>query len=84
MPHSKIYSASLCWVPGHIGVAGNENACTSAKSATTDVDRLLPSGAMLHIDMTKRIKATIRKDWQWYWLSTAHQRKNQREIKPEI
>lgn len=38
----------LCWVSGHTGVAGNEHIDTSARSATTNINRVVPTRAILH------------------------------------
>lgn len=45
----KEVHTGLCWVPGHTCVVENKHVNTSAaKSATTNVDRLLPTIAISH------------------------------------
>lgn len=56
VPCLKEIHANLYWVLGNTGIAGNENTNTSAKSATTNVDKLVPTRAIPHTDMMKVIK----------------------------
>jgi len=65
---NKEIHIDLCWVPGHSVIVGNENADSSAKSATR-VDRQASTRAIPHTDMTEIIKVAVIKEWQRYWLS---------------
>ena len=54
----------LCWVPGHIGIAGNEQADKKAKSAL----RLTPSNRKIPFqDCSAMIEPLLRSKWQQSW-----------------
>ncbi|GFX06988.1 putative RNA-directed DNA polymerase from transposon X-element [Trichonephila clavipes] len=63
---SRLYSKGLdivfCWLPSHVGIIGNEQADSAAKSATTH----LPLAVRLS-DMKRVIMHHIFKIWQESW-----------------
>ena len=57
-------SVSLCWVPSHIGIGGNENADKYAKEATS-----LPCSInyLPTEDYLSHIKSVVKQNWQNEW-----------------
>lgn len=71
---------SLCWVPAHVGVAGNENADVAAKAAVTmtQLQPQLPLG-----DWVSSLKPYVMGLWQSEW--SAQPRTNKlRTLKPSV
>ncbi|GFV01098.1 putative RNA-directed DNA polymerase from transposon X-element [Trichonephila clavipes] len=63
---SRLYSKGLdivfCWLPSHVGIIGNEQADSAAKSATTHLPLAVPLS-----DMKRVIMHHIFKIWQESW-----------------
>ncbi|GFX38937.1 RNase H domain-containing protein [Trichonephila clavipes] len=63
---SRLYSKGLdivfCWLPSHVGIIGNEQADSAAKSATTHLPLAVPL-----LDMKRVIMHHIFKIWQESW-----------------
>lgn len=70
----------LCWVPSHVGVAGNEAADKAAGEAVTDME--VSTVRIPYKDIYPIIKDKIRAVWREEWLET--DRNKLREIKPDI
>ncbi|GFS82381.1 probable RNA-directed DNA polymerase from transposon X-element [Trichonephila clavipes] len=60
--YSKGFDIVFCWLPSHVGIIGNEQADSAAKSATTH----LPLAVSLS-DMKRVIMHHIFKIWQESW-----------------
>ena len=58
----KGYHILFCWVPGHVGIVGNEIADKAAKQALNPLDLNTPYPDIKHI-----IKNHIRNKWQEDW-----------------
>ena len=68
-------SVTLCWVPSHIGVPGNENADKLAKDATTNPQppRLYKN---FYRDLYPAIKRIFFKQWEEEWVNAGALRPN--------
>lgn len=58
----------LCWVPSHVGIAGNERADAAAKTALqlTVSDFKIP-----HTDYKQIVKSYFNRSWQTHWDNVA-------------
>ncbi|GFX83937.1 putative RNA-directed DNA polymerase from transposon X-element [Trichonephila clavipes] len=61
-PYSKSFDIVFCWLPSHVGIIGNEQADSAAKSATTHLLLAVPLS-----DMKRVIMHHIFKLWQESW-----------------
>ena len=63
--HQSGKEVVLCWIPGHVGVTGNEKADLAARSAAAvQPNHIFPLPAT---DFTFTISQCIRKEWQRSW-----------------
>ncbi|GFV51419.1 RNase H domain-containing protein [Trichonephila clavipes] len=60
--YSKGFDIVFCWLPSHVGIIGNEQADSAAKSATTHLPLAVPLS-----DMKRVIMHHISKLWQESW-----------------
>ncbi|GFV43700.1 RNase H domain-containing protein [Trichonephila clavipes] len=60
--YSKGFDIVFCWLPSHVGIIGNEQADSAAKSATTHLPLAVPLS-----DMKRVILHHIFKIWQESW-----------------
>ncbi|GFT33391.1 RNase H domain-containing protein [Trichonephila clavipes] len=60
--YSKGFDIVFCWLPSHVGIIGNEQADSAAKSATTHLPLAVPLSDMKHVIMHH-----IFKIWQESW-----------------
>ena len=58
------YDIHLCWVPGHVGLRGNELADRTAKKALSGDVEPCP---IPHTDVRPKIKRLVTKKWQEEW-----------------
>ncbi|XP_067138961.1 uncharacterized protein [Centruroides vittatus] len=75
---ARNFSIKFCWVPGHVGIRGNEEADAAAKSAS-------PSQHTMHIeggDLKLVVKKRLEERWQNVWNAQVHNKLH--EIKPMI
>ena len=71
-------AVSFCWVPGHVGIRGNERADIAAKLATLGQPELI----LLHfIDWIPCIREAIMTKWNGIWSARGEK---MREIGPEV
>ena len=73
----KGYNVLFCWIPGHTGIKGNEQADTAAKQASNPLNCTIP-----YSDLKNAIRNLIKDKWQKNWnLQTNNKLK---QIKPII
>ncbi|GFX38947.1 putative RNA-directed DNA polymerase from transposon X-element [Trichonephila clavipes] len=60
--YSKGFHTVFCWLPSHVGIIGNEQADSTARSATTHLPLAVPLS-----DMKRVIMHHIFKLWQESW-----------------
>ena len=74
---------SLCWVPAHCNILGNESADKAAKTAadSTVEGRLIAAKPIPHTDMTAIIRRAAKEKWQTYWQTADHRGGKLREIR---
>ena len=71
---------TLCWIPSHVGLTGNEAADSAAKRATTkQCTRWVPIPAT---DTYPHISIHLHKEWQRHW--SANTQSKLFTVKPEI
>ncbi|XP_023230422.1 uncharacterized protein LOC111630543 [Centruroides sculpturatus] len=68
----------FCWVPGHVGIRGNEEADAAAKSASLPQHTMFIEGGDLKLVVKKRLVER----WQNMWNAQIHNKLH--EIKPTI
>ena len=73
----------LCWVPGHVNIAGNEKADAAAKAAALEVSDT-PPRAILHTDMKRPVREAVLRRWQEDWNSLDRIGRKLREIKLDV
>lgn len=64
---SRHFSLLLYWVPGHVGITGNEKADQAAKSA---IQKDLDISAVPTSDIRNSLKLSILSAWQTEWQYT--------------
>ncbi|GFX80423.1 RNase H domain-containing protein [Trichonephila clavipes] len=75
--YSKGFDIVFCWLPSHVGIIGNEQANSAAKSATTHLPLAVPLS-----DMKRVIMHHIFKIWQESWSQQLHNKLH--SVKPVI
>ncbi|GBL74259.1 hypothetical protein AVEN_235259-1 [Araneus ventricosus] len=59
---SRDFNISLCWMPSHVGIVGNEEAAKAAKLASTQTNSTVPL-----TDFKKYAKVLFYSNWQIQW-----------------
>ncbi|XP_055943540.1 uncharacterized protein LOC129974623 [Argiope bruennichi] len=59
---ARNYQILFCWLPGHVGIVGNESADAAAKTASTSLQRAIP-----YTDFKKYISQRIFCLWKESW-----------------
>ncbi|XP_023235538.1 uncharacterized protein LOC111634934 [Centruroides sculpturatus] len=75
---ARNFSIKFCWVPGHVGIRGNEEADAAAKSASPPQHTMRIEGG----DFKLVIKKRLAERWQNMWNAQVHNKLH--EIKPTI
>ena len=73
----KGYNILFCWIPGHAGIKGNEQADIAAKQASNPLNCTIP-----YSDLKNTIRNLIKDKWQINWNLQANNKLKQ--IKPTI
>ena len=78
-------TVKFCWVPGHVGIVGNENADQAAKRAQRREEP--PHYRLPHTDLYPKVSTFVKQNWQNRWELADRARPNklfsiQNEIKP--
>ena len=81
---AKNISIDFCWVPGHVGIKGNEEADTAAKEASANENYQFLDTAIPHTDMKRPVREAITKAWRNKWLSLGQKGRKLREIKTDV
>ena len=58
----KGYDILFCWIPGHTGIKGNEQADIAAKRASNHLNIAIP-----YSDLKNTIGNLIKSEWQKHW-----------------
>ena len=58
---------SLCWVPSHVGIPGNEKADEKAKEAVNNDNTPIINRRLPHSDYQRTINTTINSAWKDQW-----------------
>ena len=64
----KRAKVSFCWVPGHVGIVGNEAADKASKSAAAGLQQT-SAVSIPHGDFKEIIRTHVKKSWQQRWSS---------------
>lgn len=75
-------TVKFCWIPSHVGIAGNTAADAAAKAAT--MCQSAPSPLTTITDLHTFFNHRILQDWQEDWSSPAHASNKLRPIKPRL
>ena len=88
--NSKLKTASdqgididFCWVPGHVGIKGNESADVAAKEASRNLELPLVD-KIPHSDMKRPIREAVMESWHRKWINLDAEGRKLREIKEDI
>ena len=74
---------AFCWVPGHVGIQGNENADQAAKRALRRAEP--PQYRLPYSDYFPGVKSYVKQKWQQRWNSADANRPNKLyTIQPDI
>ena len=76
--HKLPSPVQLCWIPGHIGIRGNETADLLDKRATTN--RTYSENFLLKSDLKSKIRNKTRDSWLRLWAATPTNSNKLREI----
>ena len=74
---------SLCWVPGHVDIQGNEKADKAAKEAISAALEV-PSKAIPHTDMKRPLREAVTNGWHRKWNALDRDGRKLREIKKDV
>ncbi|GBN86300.1 putative RNA-directed DNA polymerase from transposon BS [Araneus ventricosus] len=61
------HDINFCWIPGHVGIRGNEQVDRAAKTSVIKENFSVPLN-----DINQTIKSFIHKKWQGQWDSQVH------------
>ncbi|GFT08775.1 RNase H domain-containing protein [Trichonephila clavipes] len=75
--YSKSFDIVFCWIPSPVGIIGNEQADSAARSATTQLPLAIPLS-----DMKRAILHHILTTWQESWSQQLHNKLH--SVKPVI
>jgi hypothetical protein len=73
------FNITLSWMPGHVGISGNEAADAAARDATVQ-DTLIPG--VTNMDFRTALRQSVLAKWQRDWDCT--QDNKLREVKPVV
>ena len=64
---SRGKTVELCWIPGHVGVAGNEDVDQKAKNAALRVEEFV---TISHTDWNPIVREKLNDKWKRRWQGT--------------